>query len=1241
MAMTIGGKTPQSITIGGKGVFSLAINGEVVWSASTPSQIDYFWVKSVYPRANSVYITKTGSPTTGTDLQYSTDGTNWSTVTYTNDEFEVQLSNNQKVYLRSTTGFSQNASNYYTISSAEDIEAGGDLLSLVDYSDSTRTTVGNCAFAYMFQGATTLIDSSEIDFSNITYLGDSSCMNMFSGCTLMEYAPSELAPATLWAGSYIGMFYGCESLTTAPDLSNATITTANGEHFMSMFRDCTSLTAVPSLPSTIGGYRCMKSMFQGCTSLTTVPASLQASSGTTTYIFESMFEGCTSLTQAPALPSMSVANSAYKSMFKGCTALQTAPALPATSVSDSAYYNMFYGCTALTTPPPVLPATSVSGYTYAAMFQGCTSLTYSPDIYASPTGYCSFNAMFNGCTSLSEITVRSTSWNTNSMLQATSQWVQNVASSGTFYNLGGATIPTGTNGIPTNWAVKTMKEFYIKNLYNGANTISIKKNGAPTGGTDLAYSTDGANWTPCTYTSGTCSVTLNNLNDKLYLRSSTGLSDSLGKYYAIRGSQAHSAGGDLRHIYDYTDNTVSSCSNYAFCQLFENDSNLMSVQDVDFSGFTTLGNGAFCYTYYRCTGITSHPDLPAATIGEQAYSYMFSDCSGLTKAPAILATSMGTYACEYMFDYCTALVNPPTLPAASLSTGCFRYMFRNCTSLISAPALSYTSLAVNCFTSMFAGCSSIQTAPALPATVLANYCYSFMFHNCVSLTQAPDLPATALVSNCYNRMFYGCTLLSSVKTYAESWSVSNTTEWLGGTAATGDLYNEGGATIPTSSTSGIPTGWTEHKKPTCDTPTYTAVNRTYYCETTGEDVLTGSVAITLACATSGATIMYRQSSTSAGLPSASFQQYTGTFYWGTSGYIEAYATKSGYIDSASLVFSYTCPEPGTCPEPSDPCDDYENMGYSSYEDCRCGEYGEGCDEPVDCSDYENMGYSSYEECDCAENGNCPPEPSEPCEDWEGEGYSSYEECMCNGGYEEYCEQEPDYFYVQNEYSGSNAVTITKHGTPSTGTTLQYSTDTSTWNTVTYNGNGVFTYTLPQNGALFLRSSDGFSSSSSDCYKINAAQNYSVGGDVNTLIDYTDLSNNTIPAHTFRSMFDESSTLTDITALDFSSISTVNGYGMNGMFFSCSSITTGPDLSMITSVSHDGGMAALYQRCSSLSTATAPSLNPWRLQDEAYSMATFGWMASVAASGTMYVKTGYPITSNHNSGIPSGWTRVDI
>ena len=119
---------------------------------------------------------------------------------------------------------------------------------------------------------------------------------------------------------------------------------------------------------------CYQSMFYGCASLTQAPdlPAMKLATG----CYKHMFGICTSLTQAPALPATTLASRCYAIMFNGCTSLTQAPELPATTLSHGCYAQMFYGCTSLTRAPE-LPAPIISSDNdYQEMFRGCRSLNY-------------------------------------------------------------------------------------------------------------------------------------------------------------------------------------------------------------------------------------------------------------------------------------------------------------------------------------------------------------------------------------------------------------------------------------------------------------------------------------------------------------------------------------------------------------------------------------------------------------------------------------------------------------------------------------------------------------------------------------------------------------------------------------------------------------------------------------------------------------------------------------------------
>ena len=160
-----------------------------------------------------------------------------------------------------------------------------------------------------------------------------------------------------------------------------------------------------------------------------------------------MFSGCTGLTSAPELPATTLAPLCYYYMFYGCTGLTSAPELPATTLAPYCYLYMFSGCTGLTSAPE-LPATKLASLCYYYMFSGCTGLTSAPELPATTLAPYCYHSMFQGCTHLALIKVHFTAWG-----DQTSNWVSNVASTGTFYKPSALPDEYEVNRIPTGWTV--------------------------------------------------------------------------------------------------------------------------------------------------------------------------------------------------------------------------------------------------------------------------------------------------------------------------------------------------------------------------------------------------------------------------------------------------------------------------------------------------------------------------------------------------------------------------------------------------------------------------------------------------------------------------------------------------------------------------------------------------------------------------------------------------------------------
>lgn len=116
--------------------------------------------------------------------------------------------------------------------------------------------------------------------------------------------------------------------------------------FYNLFRFCTKILNHESkelvLPATKLASHCYQSMFFGCSSLTKAP-DLKAKT-LKDFCYASMFNGCEKLTEAPEIAAETVARYCCQSMFSGCTSLTEGPVLKAKKLEEVCYNAMFMFC---------------------------------------------------------------------------------------------------------------------------------------------------------------------------------------------------------------------------------------------------------------------------------------------------------------------------------------------------------------------------------------------------------------------------------------------------------------------------------------------------------------------------------------------------------------------------------------------------------------------------------------------------------------------------------------------------------------------------------------------------------------------------------------------------------------------------------------------------------------------------------------------------------------------------------
>lgn len=344
--MKLGTIDIEKIYVGSNEIEKGYVGSSVVYEENSgPDYSEPFYVEDISGSSNTLTIKRASSSAPALTIYKSTDKVNWTSMgTTSQNGITATVPANGKLYLRCSTNAWGAESTYYYhyINCSYRFNLGGNIMSLL-YGSS-------------FTGEERTFPSSN------TYV----FKNMFYAAKVVS-AKKLLLPATiLTQRCYQSMFYGCTSLTTAPEL-----------------------------PATTLANYCYASMFQGCTALITVPVILPATT-LAEYCYSRMFSGCTSLTTAPELPATTLAKGSYMYMYIECTSLNYIKVgfstWPSTSSSASDYdathtwTNLTKNTTGTFVCPAALPqkfnasgnntaGSSISGYTNAIPY-GWTVQTF-------------------------------------------------------------------------------------------------------------------------------------------------------------------------------------------------------------------------------------------------------------------------------------------------------------------------------------------------------------------------------------------------------------------------------------------------------------------------------------------------------------------------------------------------------------------------------------------------------------------------------------------------------------------------------------------------------------------------------------------------------------------------------------------------------------------------------------------------------------------------------------------------
>lgn len=223
-----------------------------------------------------------------------------------------------------------------------------------------------------------------------------------------------------------------------------------------------------------------------------------------------------------------------------------------------------------------------------------------------------------------------------------------------------------------------------------------------------------------------------------------------------------------------------------------------------------------------------------------------------------------------------------------------------------------------------------------------------------------------------------------------------------------------------------------------------------------------------------------------------------------------------------------------------------------------------------------------------------------------------------------------YFYIKNESVSETGLIIFSYMFLNR-VNLECSFDKMNWTLLSGNPQ----LRVPADSYIYFRNTSGTFNADGEFLSIDY-MNVSIGGDIRTILNYTDVDSVTaIPTYGFRNAFHMSGNykITDISNLSFRGITSIEDHGLDMFVSDCYTGTKGVDLRGITTLG-EGAIRYMYANAHNLTEVYAPNVSTWN------TMKADCWLENVASTGVVYKPSTLDIPTDTSSGIPSGWTTQD-
>ena len=470
--------------------------------------------------------------------------------------------------------------------------------------------------------------------------------------------------------------------------------------FLFLFNYCSNLYTYDAkkivLPATTLANYCYYGMFRGCTSLTTAP-DLPATT-LADYCYYGMFQGCTALVKAPELPATALVTSCYNNMFSGCSSLNYIKAMFTTEPSGSYTSNWVSGVAATGTFVKSDAATwDVSG-------NNGVPTGWTVKVETEPSGPGQWMDNPDNYLRFKFITDGQVRWqNKKGDIQYSKNGGAWTAFNGTIVSMsvgdeiwfkGNLTSGCGGSG-----GESIASKFYTSgNFYVSGNVQSLCSFNNTLQSNHFAYlftKCVGLNIDdnkplilPATTMTNYCYFHMFENCTSLTSAPELPATTMAGSCYAYMFK-------DCTSLTSAPELPATTLGHNCYAYMFQGCTWLTSGPDE--LPATTLTNSCYQAMFKDCLSLTSAPELPATTLTSYCYESMFSNCSSLTTAPELPATTLAGSCYYSMFSSCTSLTKAPELPATTLVSNCYNNMFYYCSSLnyikalfTTTPSSSYT-----------------------------------------------------------------------------------------------------------------------------------------------------------------------------------------------------------------------------------------------------------------------------------------------------------------------------------------------------------------------------------------------------------------------------------------------------------------------------------------------------------------------------------------------------------------------